>query len=167
MWPAGVCLGPSIAAYQPGQQCWPAECLTVLLWRVGGLCKKGTVHVKVMFSPEVLYLYLKVFSRGHTLWHFLCHSYMVLKWFHNFNKWALHVVNCCSATAAGMINVSTTICLANLPHNSYFMDVCLKMLLPSGFICNMLYYVMSEDLLLLAVHKIFHFQHHAPSAFED
>lgn len=66
-----------------------------------------------------------------------------------------------------MINVSAAICLANLPQNSYLVDVYLKLLLPSGFISNMLSYVRPEDLLLLAVHTIFHLQHHAPAAFEE
>lgn len=43
VWPAGVCIGSSIAAYQPGQQCWPVECFSVLLWRVGVLCEKGSM----------------------------------------------------------------------------------------------------------------------------
>lgn len=66
-----------------------------------------------------------------------------------------------------MINVSTTICLANLPQNSSLLDVYLKMLIPSGFISHMARYFMPEDLLLLAVHKIRHFWHRAPSASEE
>lgn len=89
---------------------------------------------------------------------------LVWKVLNNFNKWALHVVNCCSVTAGVMINVSTTICWANLPQKSYLVDVYLKLLLPSGFISNMLSYIKPE---LQAVHTIFHLQHHAPSAFED
>lgn len=72
-----------------------------------------------------------------------------------------------AVTPAAMINVSTAICLANLPRNSYLVDVYLKMLLPSGFISHMPCYIMLEDLLLLAVHTIFHLQHGVPSAFED
>lgn len=88
-------------------------------------------------------------------------------WFHIFNKWALHAVSCCSVTAADMINVSATICLANLPQNSYLVDVYLKMLLPSAFISHILCYFLPEDLLLLDVHRIFDLQDRAPSAFED
>lgn len=66
-----------------------------------------------------------------------------------------------------MINVSATICLANLPQNSYLVDVYLKMLLPSAFISHILCYFLPEDLLLLDVHRIFDLQDRAPSAFED
>lgn len=68
---------------------------------------------------------------------------MLQKWFHNFNKRALHAVIDCSVAAvtpAGVINVSTTICSANLDKNSYLVDVYLKMLFPSGFISHMLLY---------------------------
>lgn len=37
----GIGVGPPFATYQPGQQCRPAERLTVLLRRVGGLCEEG------------------------------------------------------------------------------------------------------------------------------
>lgn len=49
---------------------------------------------------------------------------------------------CCSVTAAVMINVSASICLVNMPQNCYLVDLYLKNILPSGFISNMLHYVM-------------------------
>lgn len=54
-------------------------------------------------------------------------------------------VGCSSVTAATMINISATICLTHVAENNYVVDMCLKMLLPFGFISDMLYYIMPKD----------------------
>lgn len=41
-----------------------------------------------------------------------------------------------------MVNISATICLVNVPQNCYLVDLYLKIMLPCGFISNILHYVM-------------------------